>query len=244
MSLPQHHPTSRERLIVALDLPTQDEARAMVRRLAPAVRFYKIGLELVLAGGLPLVSELRTQGAQVFLDMKLLDIGNTVERAVKAAAAAGATFLSVHGHDRKTLDAAVAGRAGTRLKLLAVTVLTNLDPADLAQQGLAPQLAAAPAELVLQRARLAREAGLDGVVASGQEAARIRAEVGPDFLIVTPGIRLAGGAAGDQERITTPEHAIAAGADYLVVGRPITAADDPKSAAETFVQAIATAKRA
>jgi orotidine-5'-phosphate decarboxylase len=225
----------RDRLIVALDFPTVAEARALVRRLGPAVGFYKIGLELVMDGGLELARELVGAGKRVFLDMKLLDIENTVERATRSAAATGATFLTVHAHDAKALRAAVAGRAGTGLQILGVTVLTNLDADDLRQQG----IAASPAELVAQRASLARETGCDGVVASGQEAARLRAIVGPRLAIVTPGIRLPGGAAGDQARVAGPREATAAGADYLVVGRPIAAADDPARAAEHFVQAIA-----
>jgi orotidine-5'-phosphate decarboxylase len=225
---------ARDRLIVALDLATVDAARALVERLGRAATFYKIGLELAMAGGLDLARELNRQGAQVFLDMKLLDIENTVERAVRNAAATGATFLTVHAQDTKTLRAAVAGKAGTALKILGVTVLTNLDQRDLDEQG----LAASPADLVLRRAKLAREAGCDGVVASGLEVERVRAAIGPGLAIVTPGIRLPGAAAGDQARVATPEQAIAAGADYIVVGRPITAAADPREAAETFVRAI------
>ena len=225
---------ARDRLIVALDFATVGEARAFVARMGDAVTFYKVGLELVMAGGLDLAREIAGGGRQVFLDMKLLDIENTVERAVRGAAATGATFLTVHGHDGKTLRAAVAGKAGSKLRILAVTVLTNLDAADLAEQGLAD----APAALVARRAGLARTAGCDGVVASGQEAAHVRAAVGPGIAIVTPGIRLPGGAAGDQARVATPQQAIAAGADYIVVGRPVTAAADPRQSAETFVQAI------
>ena len=225
---------ARDRLIVALDLATVDAARALVERLGPAATFYKIGLELAMAGGLDLAREFNRQGAQVFLDLKLLDIENTVERAVRNAAATGATFLTVHAQDTKTLRAAVAGKAGTTLKILGVTVLTNLDQRDLAEQG----LHASPADLVLRRARLAREAGCDGVVASGLEAERVRAAIGPGLAIVTPGIRLPGAAAGDQARVATPEQAIVAGADYIVVGRPITAAADPREAAEAFVRSI------
>jgi orotidine-5'-phosphate decarboxylase len=162
--------------------------------------------------------------------MKLLDIGNTVERAVANARELGVDFLTVHGHDLKTLRAAVAGRGPSQLKLLAVTVMTNLTEDDLKQQG----SRFTPGELVLHRARLAHEAGFDGVIASGQEAAAIRAATGPEFLIVTPGIRLAGGTTDDQERVMTPEHAISAGANHIVVGRPITQADDPVQAALTF----------
>lgn len=228
------HLGARDRLIVALDLGSVDEARALVAKLGPAVTFYKVGLELVMAGGLDLARELAASGKRVFLDMKLLDIGNTVERTARAAAATGATFLTVHATDGKTLRAAVAGKAGTSLQILAVTVLTNLDAADLAEQG----LAARPEEVVAHRAALAHAAGCDGVVASGLEAARIRTAVGPGIAIVTPGIRLPEGAAGDQARVATPQSAIASGADYIVVGRPITAATDPCQAVEAFVVAI------
>jgi orotidine-5'-phosphate decarboxylase len=226
--------TPRDRLIVALDFPSVADARAFVARAGEAVSFYKIGLELVMSGGLDLARELAREGKQVFLDMKLLDIGNTVERATRAAAATGATFLTVHAHDAKTLQAAVAGKAGTSLKILGITVLTNLDVNDLRQQGYSGSVD----DLVAHRAKLARDAGCDGVVASGLEAAHVRQAVGPELAIVTPGIRLAGGTAGDQARVATPQTAIAAGADYLVVGRPITAAQDPVAVAETFVQAI------
>lgn len=235
------HTTAKDRLIVALDMPTLEGAQRLIATLGDSVAFYKVGLELVFAGGLELARQLKADGKRVFLDMKLLDIGNTVERAVANASEFGVDFLTVHGHDLKTLRAAVAGRDNRNLKLLAVTVLTNLTPDDLAQQG----TTLSPSDLVLRRARLAHEAGFDGVIASGQEAQRIREATGPDFLIVTPGIRLTGSASDDQERITTPDNAIAAGADYIVVGRPITQADAPKVAAETFIHHIheALAKR-
>jgi orotidine-5'-phosphate decarboxylase len=226
-----------DRLIVALDVPSVAEARALVERLGAAVSFYKIGLELAMSGGLDLARELAASGKRVFLDMKLLDIENTVERATRNAAATGAAFLTVHAHDAKTLRAAMRGKAGTGLAILGVTVLTNLDAADIRQQG----IDASPEELVGRRARLAREAGCDGVVASGLEAARVRTIVGPDAVIVTPGIRLPGGAAGDQARVATPDSAISAGADYLVVGRPILAAEDPARAARHFTEHIAAA---
>jgi orotidine-5'-phosphate decarboxylase len=225
---------ARDRLIVALDLQTVEDARALVARLGAAVTFYKIGLELVMSGGLDLARELADVGKLVFLDMKLLDIENTVERATRNAAAAGATFLTVHAHDAKTLRAAVAGRTGTGLQILGITVLTNLDAADIRQQGIAASLD----ELVTRRAALARDAGCDGVVASGLEAARVRAILGPRMAIVTPGIRLPGGPADDQARVASPQQAIAAGADYLVVGRPITTAADPSTTAELFAQTI------
>jgi orotidine-5'-phosphate decarboxylase len=225
---------ARERLIVALDYSHVEDARGLIARLGEAVAFYKIGLELAMHGGLDFARELTGQGKQVFLDMKLLDIENTVERATRSAAATGATFLTVHGHDRKTLRAAMAGKAGTPLRVLAVTVLTNLTEADLTEQGLND----APAALVARRARLAHSAGCDGIVAAGAEAAAVRAVVGPGIAIVTPGIRLAGDAAGDQARIATPAGAILAGADYLVVGRPITGAPDPRQAVDGFVAEI------
>ena len=228
------HVTARDRLIVALDMPILDEARRLVNTLGDAVNFYKVGLELVFSGGLEFARELKLQHKRVFLDMKLLDIGNTVERAVANIAELGFDFLTVHGQDLKTLRAAVAGRKSNQLKLLAASVLTNLSQADLKQQG----CNMTPADLVLHRARLAHESGFDGVIASGQEAARIRETIGPGFLIVTPGIRLLGQTTDDQERVMTPGNAIAAGADYLVVGRPITQADDPEVAAETFVNHI------
>jgi orotidine-5'-phosphate decarboxylase len=172
--------------------------------------------------------------------MKLLDIGNTVEKATAKIARLGLDYLTVHGHDRKTLDAAVRGRGQSKLKLLAVTVLTNLDAADLGQQGIASM---SPADLVVHRARLAEAAGFDGVIASGQEAAMVRSSVGPGFLIVTPGIRPAGAEKGDQARAVTPLIAVRAGATHLVVGRPITEASDPKAAAAAIVGEISAAAR-
>jgi orotidine-5'-phosphate decarboxylase len=223
-------PAAKDSLIVALDMPSVDEARALINTLGDSVTFYKVGLELMFAGGLTLAQDLRRQGKRVFLDMKLLDIGTTVERAVANITELELDFLTVHGHDAKTLRAAVNGRAGSNLKLLAVTVLTNLTADDLVQQG----STMSPADLVIHRARMAHEAGFDGVIASGQEAARIREATSPKFLIVTPGIRLTGSAMDDQERVMTPAHAIAAGANHIVVGRPITQADDARAAAETF----------
>jgi orotidine-5'-phosphate decarboxylase len=221
-----------DRLIVALDVPAADDARALVHRLGDSVTFYKIGHELLFAGGLDLARELKAQGKRVFLDMKLLDIGNTLERGVASAAKMGVDFLTIHGHDSKSVRAAVAGRGVGHgsLRLLAVTVLTNLSAEDVAEQG----FSMTPAELVLHRAKLTFAAGCDGVIASGQEAAAIRAATGPDFLIVTPGIRLAGGTDGDQTRVMTPAAAVAAGADHIVVGRPITQAADPQAAARAI----------
>lgn len=226
--------SGRDRVIVALDFPAPDDARAMVKALGPAVSFYKVGLELVLSGGLGLVDELVGQGHKVFLDMKLLDIANTVEHAVAAAARSGVTFLTIHATDQKTLRAAAAGREGSGMKVLGVTVLTSLGEADLVEQGISKS----PSDLVAHRAKLIAQTGIDGVVASGHEAARIRGIVGPDCAIVTPGIRRSEDAVGDQVRVMTPTAAIAAGANHIVVGRPVTRAGDPRAAAEAIVAEV------
>jgi orotidine-5'-phosphate decarboxylase len=226
-----------DRLIVALDLPSVSEAQALVTTLGDAVSFYKVGLELVLAGGLDLVRDLKADGAKVFLDMKLLDIGNTVEMAVRRAAETGADFLTIHGIDSKTVTAAARGAEGSDLKILGVTVLTSLDQDDLAEQGLSEL----PSHLVTRRAELVCKAGGHGVIASGQEAALVRAAVGPDALIVTPGIRLPDNETDDQARIATPGKAIRDGASHLVVGRPISKASDPRAAALRFQDEIAAA---
>jgi orotidine-5'-phosphate decarboxylase len=228
---------ARDRLIVALDVPGVEQARALIDALQDSVGVYKIGLELLFSGGLLLASELASRGHRVFIDAKLLDIEATVERATAAIARTGAEFLTVHALDCKTLDAAVRGRAGTKLKLLGVTVLTNLDRDDLKEQGISRD----PQELAIYRAMLAQEARFDGVVASGQDAAALRQALGPTMLIVTPGIRPEGNARNDQTRIVTPATAITAGADYLVVGRRITAAPDPRKAAEAIVAEIESA---
>jgi len=229
--------TGAERLIVALDVSSVDQARDLVAKIGDAAGVWKIGLELLYSGGAELARELASEGRQVFIDAKLLDIPNTVERATASIADMGARFLTVHGHDIKTMQAAMTGRGFSDLKLLAVTVLTSLDKQDLEQQGSTMD----PAELVLHRARLRQQVGFDGVIASGHEAAAIREATGRDFLIVTPGIRPAGAEAGDQARVMTPGRAIAAGADYLVVGRPITRADDPRAAAQAIADEIAAA---
>ena len=228
---------ARDRLIVALDFADVGTARAFVDQVGDSVTFYKVGLELVLNGGLDLVRALKGEGKRVFLDMKLLDIPNTVEKAVANAERTGADFLTIHAIDTKTIAAAAKGAAGSDLKVLGVTVLTSLDQSDLAEQG----IAATPGDLVVTRAGLAKAAGCHGVIASGQEAAAVRAATGDGFLIVTPGIRLPSDAVGDQARVATPGTAIADGATHLVVGRPITQAADPRAAADAFVQAIATA---
>ena len=228
--------TAKDRLIVALDVPAAAAARTLVGQLGDTVSFYKIGHELMFDGGFDLARELKSQGKRVFLDMKLLDIGNTMDRSVANAARLGVDFLTIHGHDTKTLKAAIAGKSNTPLKLLAVTVLTSLSAGDVAEQGFTMP----PAALVLHRARLAIASGCDGVIASGEEAAAIRAIAPPGFLIVTPGIRPAGSASGDQTRAVTPQAAIRAGADHIVVGRPITAAPDPKAAAISILHSLAS----
>ncbi|HZP20816.1 MAG TPA: orotidine-5'-phosphate decarboxylase [Bauldia sp.] len=226
----------RDRLIVALDLPSVGEARAMAARLGDSVSFYKVGLELIYAGGLPFAAELIRSGKKLFLDAKLLDIDNTVAGAVRSAARLGATFLTVHAYP-KAMRAAAGGRGSSPLKLLAVTVLTSMDQADLAAAGYAGTVS----DLVARRAADAKAAGMDGIVASPAEAAAVRAIAGPDIAIVTPGVRPAGTDAGDQKRIATPGEAIRAGADYLVVGRPVTGVADPRGAAEAIVAEIAAA---
>lgn len=226
-------PQARERLIVALDLSSVEEAKAMVARLGEAVSFYKIGYQLAFAGGLAYAPVLADAGKQVFLDLKLHDIGNTVAGGVKSVARLGATFLTVHAYPQ-TMKAAVDAREGS-LRILAVTVLTSYDDADLKHAGYDATVKA----LVAVRAEQARILGVDGIVCSPEEAATVRGIVGDRLCLVTPGIRPARTAAGDQKRIATPAAAIAAGADYLVVGRPIIAATDPKAAAEAIVEEIA-----
>jgi orotidine-5'-phosphate decarboxylase len=224
---------ARERLIVALDLPSVKAAEDMVARVGEAVWFYKIGYQLVFAGGLSFAAGLIAAGKQVFLDLKLHDIGNTVEKGVQSVAQMGATFLTVHGYPQ-TMKAAVAGKRGSTLRILAVTVLTSYDDADLAAAGYemsVPELAAA-------RAAQARDTGIDGLVCSAEEAAALRGIVGPGMVLVTPGIRPAGSAGGDQKRIMTPAQAIEAGADYLVVGRPVLEAADPRKAADAIISEI------
>ena len=228
--------TPKDRIIVALDVPHVDEARALINKLGDSVGVFKIGLELIYAGGLALAEELVKDGHRVFLDAKLLDIEATVERATAAVARTGAHFLTVHATDRKTLNAAVRGRGDSALKLLGVTVLTNLDRSDLSEQGIdMPPLA-----LVQERARLSQGAGFDGIVASGKEAAALHERL-RNFLIVTPGIRQAGTDVQDQTRVVTPTIAVQSGADYLVIGRPITRADDPRAAAHEIAEEIASA---
>lgn len=225
----------RDRLIVALDLSSVEAAEAMIARLGDSVTFYKIGYQLAYAGGLALVPKLADRGKKVFADLKMHDIGNTVAKGVESVAKLGATFLTVHAYPQ-TMKAAVEAR-GSSLKILAVTVLTSYDDDDLHAAGYRLGVS----DLVEARALQAQALGIDGLVCSGEEAATVRGIVGPQMALVTPGIRPAGSAVGDQKRIMTPGRAIAAGADYLVVGRPVVEDADPKTAAEEIVAEIVQA---
>ena len=227
---------ARDRLIVALDVPSVAAAKAMVDRLSDTVAFYKIGYQLAFAGGLPFAETLIRSGKSVFLDLKLHDIGNSVAKGVESIARLGATFLTVHAYPQ-TMRAAVEGRGDSGLRILAVTVLTSYDDSDLAAAGYDFTVA----ELVPERAAQARDIGVDGLVCSAEEAAKLRSVVRPGMVLVTPGIRPVGADADDQKRVLTPTRAIAAGADYLVVGRPILEAPDPKAAAAAIVAEIAAA---
>lgn len=229
----EKHLTAKERLIVGLDVPTLDEAEAIVRELGDTVAVYKIGYQLTFAGGLELARDLEADGKNVFLDMKLLDIDNTVAKAVENVVKMGLSMLTIHAYP-KAMRSAVEAASGSELCLLGVTVLTSMDGADLYDAG----YGFTPEELVRKRAIDAKAAGMGGIVASAQEAATIRQLVGLDIAIVTPGIRLAGGEAGDQKRVMTPKKAIANGASHLVVARPIVQADDKAEAARQFVQEI------
>jgi orotidine-5'-phosphate decarboxylase len=227
---------ARDRLIVGLDLSSLKEAERMVARLGDTVSFYKIGYELSLAGGIPFAADLARSGKKVFLDLKVHDIGNTVARAAERAADLGMTFLTVHAFPQ-TMRAAAEGRGKSALKILGVTVLTSWDENDVRDAGYAVGLR----ELVGKRAGQAKEAGIDGLIASPAEAAALRSQVGRSLLIVTPGVRPAGSATGDQKRVMTPGEAIKAGADHVVVARPVIAAGDPKAAAEAIVGEIEAA---
>lgn len=228
---------ARDRLIVGLDLASLQEAERMVARLGDAVSFYKIGFELAMSGGIPFAADLARSGKKIFLDLKLHDIGNTVARAAERAAALGMTFLTVHAF-LPTMRAAAEGRGQSGLKILGVTVLTSWDEQDVKDAGYALGLR----ELVAKRAEQAKAAGIDGLIASPMEAAGLRAQVGRSLLIVTPGVRPAGAATGDQKRVMTPGEAIKAGADHIVVARPVIAAPDPRAAVEAIVAEIASAQ--
>jgi orotidine-5'-phosphate decarboxylase len=227
---------SRDRLIVALDVPSVADAESVIAKLGDSVTFYKIGYQLGFAGGLPLARRLADAGKKVFIDLKLHDIGNTVARGVESVASLGGTFLTVHAYPQ-TMKAAVEARAGSSLKILAVTVLTSYDDGDLEAAGYRLGVS----DLVETRARQAEALGIDGLVCSPEEAANLRKIIGPQMKLVTPGIRPAGSAVGDQKRIMTPARAISAGADYLVVGRPVMEAADPRAAADAIQAEIAQA---
>jgi orotidine-5'-phosphate decarboxylase len=225
----------RERLIAALDVPTAAQARALAERLGDAVCFYKIGLELFSAGGyFELLEWLRARGSKVFADLKLYDIPETVRRAVANLRASGASFLTVHA-ERSIMEA--AAREKGALKILAVTVLTSFDERSIAEMGYAGSVD----DLVLKRARAALESGCDGVIASGLEAPKIKAAFGERLLVVVPGVRPAGAQAQDQKRVVDVAQAFASGADYIVVGRPIRDAADPRAAAQAIQNTIAAA---
>lgn len=226
----------RDRLIVGLDLADADAAQAMVGRLGGSVSFYKIGMELIYGSGFELVRRLVGEGKQVFVDLKLHDISHTVERATAQIARLGATFLTVHGF-KPTMQAALAGAAGSKLRLLAVTVLTSFDDTDLQTAGYRLGVA----DLVALRAEQAQALGISGLVLSAQEAQAMRARLGPDMVLVTPGIRPSAGDFDDQKRVMTPAAAIKAGADYLVVARPILTVADPRAMAESILAEIAAA---
>ncbi|CAD7051713.1 orotidine-5'-phosphate decarboxylase [Pseudorhizobium endolithicum] len=226
----------RDRLIVGLDIPTVGEARSIISTLGEDISFYKIGYQLVFAGGLDLARELIQGGKKVFLDMKLLDIDNTVAKGVENIARMGVTMLTLHAYP-KAMRAAVEAAKGSELTLLGVTVLTSMDEADLREAGYDCD----PRSLVLRRAEQAREAGMGGIVCSAEEAAGVRAIVGEGMAVVTPGIRPAGSDAGDQKRVMTPAEALRSGSSHLVVGRPIVKAQDPRAAAKAILAEMAGA---
>jgi orotidine-5'-phosphate decarboxylase len=222
-------------IIVALDVESADEARALVRRLSPQVRFYKVGMELYAAAGIDFVRELLAEGHDVFLDLKFYDIPETVRRAVAQVARTGVRFLTIHAVP-SVMRAAVEGKADSKLELLAVTVLTSFGPSDLADLG----YTCSASDLVATRARQAVEARVGGLVCSPLEVAMVRGITGPRTVLVTPGVRSAGAAAGDQKRVATPAEAIRNGANYLVMGRQITRAADPAAEAVRVLEEIAS----
>ena len=230
--------TPKERLIVALDVPTSEEARTLVDRLQGAVGMFKVGSQLFTEAGAPFVRELVSRGEKVFLDLKYHDIPNTVANAVARAAELGVSLLTVHAlGGRAMMEAAMGALPAMGTRILAITILTSHDEDSLGELGIHGTLH----ENVARLARLAKEAQVDGVVASPHEAGLVRGACGPDFLVVTPGIRPAGAPKGDQARAATPEAAISAGADYIVVGRPILEASDPRAAAEAIVASLTRA---
>jgi orotidine-5'-phosphate decarboxylase len=231
--------SAESKLIIALDMPDAGAAYEFCHGLDLPRAVYKIGLELLFAGGIDLVRKLAAEGFSIFVDAKLFDIGNTVERATAQLANLGAKFLTVHAQDRPTLQAAVRGRKGSSMRLLGVTLLTSTKPDSLSEQGI--QMSAA--DLVLHRASFAAEAGCDGVIASPLEAQRLKARFGNRLEVVCPGIRPASGsiAGDDQARAATPREAILAGADYIVIGRPILRADEPVAASRAILAEMAAA---
>lgn len=220
---------SDPRIIIALDVPGEAEALELVDRLGGSVSFYKVGMELYAAAGMAFVQTLLARDKQVFLDLKFYDIGETVKRAVAAVAKTGVSLLTVHGSGA-VMRAAVEGRGASGLKLLAVTVLTSFDEEDLRDLGYPCSVA----ELVELRVRKARESGIDGMVCSPLEVARVREIAGPEAILVTPGVRSAGASSGDQKRVATPAEAIRNGASHLVIGRQVTRAADPAAAVEAL----------
>lgn len=227
---------ARDRMIVALDVADTQKAAALVSQLGDSVSFYKIGMELVYGGGLDFARDLAASGKKVFLDLKLHDIPNTVKKAAAQVSRLGMTYLTVHAFPQ-TMKAALEGTQGTGTKILGVTVMTSYDDSDLATAGYAMGVK----DLVARRAQQAKEIGIGGLILSAEEVTAMRALIGPSLDLVTPGIRPAGAAVGDQKRVMTPGEAIKAGATRLVIGRPITDAQDPKAAADAVAQEIAAA---
>lgn len=225
---------ARDRMIVALDVADTAKAAALVKTLGDSVSFYKIGMELVYGGGLDFARDLAASGKKVFLDLKLHDIPNTVQKAAAQVSRLGMTYLTVHAFPQ-TMKAALEGTRGTNTKILGVTVMTSYDDSDLLAAGYAMGVK----DLVAHRARQAKEIGIGGLILSAEEVRAMRKLVGETLDLVTPGIRPAGAAVGDQKRVMTPGEAIAAGATRLVIGRPITEASDPKAAANAVVEEIA-----
>mgnify|MGYP006269829193 CR=1 FL=1 len=230
---------ARDQLIVALDVPELDQARQLVEGLGDAVSFYKVGMELVYGHGFGFVKELTSAGKKVFLDLKLHDIPNTVQKATEQLAHLGVTFLTVHAYPQ-TMQAAKTGSRGSSLQILGVTVMTSYDDQDLQAAGYDKPVR----EVVRIRAEAARAIGIDGLILSPEEVAAMRALVGNDLLLVTPGIRPSNSEANDQKRFMTPKDAILAGANHLVVGRPVTKASNPRAAALSIIQEIHSAKQA
>ena len=225
---------NRNPVIIALDVESSEQARGIVSALGPSASFYKVGLELYAAAGMSFVDELLGAGKEVFLDLKFYDIGEQVKRAVAAVARRGVRFLTVHAASSSVMRAAVEGKQSSSLQLLGVTVLTSFDQSDIADLG----YSCSPEELVQMRARKAVAAGVDGLVCSPVEVAAVRALVGPAKILVTPGVRSAGSAAGDQKRVATPAQAMRDGADYLVIGRQVTRAEDPRRMMEQILEEI------